>query len=146
MRPALLYALDKSIDKRVILGASNSMTPPTDVDGALQPLFIVCSHVQQDRETILWMNPAQRGVKRQFSDRNAHASSPLIAQPKNSFSVADDNTLYFVVSRMTQNLRDTVPIWVAEKQSSRLSPYLAETLTAFADRRGVDQREHLFNI
>jgi hypothetical protein len=47
---------------------------------------------------------------------------------------------------MTQNLRDTVPIWIAEKQSPWLSPYLAETLAALAHSRRVDQREQLFNI
>ena len=120
--------------------------PPSDVDRIFQPVLVVRSHIEQNRKTMLRMNAAERGVEGHLSDGDAHASRALIAEPEDSFPVADHDAFHIVVARMTQDLIDTIFIRIAEKQASRLSPYLAETLAAFTHGRRVHQRQHLFDV
>ena len=47
---------------------------------------------------------------------------------------------------MGQDAGYPIPMRIAEKETSRLTPDFAEALAAFPHRRGVDQRQHLFDI
>src|SRR5271156_2218052 len=47
---------------------------------------------------------------------------------------------------MAQDLRDAIFVRIAEEESPRLSPYLAEALATLADGWRVHQRQHLFDI
>ena len=95
---------------------------------------------------MLRMNAAKRGVEGHFSDRDTHASRTLIAEPQDSFSIADHDAFHAVIAWMIQNLIDAIFIRIAEKQTSRLSPDLTEALAALTHSWRVHQREHLFDI
>src|SRR5580704_16764978 len=95
---------------------------------------------------MFWMNAAERCVKCHLSDRDAHSACTLVAQSENSFAVAENDAFDAVVARVTQNLGDTIFVWIADEQAARLSPYLAETLATLAHSRRVHQRQHLFDI
>ena len=45
-----------------------------------------------------------------------------------------------------QDLANALLVGIAEEQAARLAPDLAEPLAAFADRRRVDQRQHLLHV
>src|SRR5580698_2085283 len=115
MRPALLHALDKRIDKSVVVFTADTMMSPSDVKRALQPILVVRSNIQKNRKAVFGMDPSERCIQRHLSDRNPHASRALIAEAKNSFAIADDNAFHIVIAGMTQNLSYTVFIWIAEK-------------------------------
>ena len=114
---------------------------PTDIDRTVQPLFIVRADIQQHRQAMLRMNAAQRRIQRHLPDRNAHPSCTLIAEPQNAFAIADHNASDIIVVRVAQNLCDAIFVGIAEKQSARLSPDLAEPLAALAYRGRIDQRQ-----
>ena len=95
---------------------------------------------------MLRMNAAERGVKGHLPDRDAHASRTLIAESQDSLPVADHDAFHTVVTGMIQDLIDAIFIRIAEKQTSRLSPYLTEALATLTHSWRVHQREHLFDI
>ena len=92
------------------------------------------------------MNAAQCGVKSHLSDWDAHASRTLIAESQDSLTIADHDAFHVVVAGMIENLLDTVLVRIAEKETSRLSPYFAEALAAFTHRWRIDQGKHLLYI
>src|ERR1700733_1914513 len=146
MRPASLHAIYKKIDKSIVLFAADPLMLPPDVKRAVQPVLVICPYIEQNRKTVLRMNPAQRGVKGHLSDWDAHASSALITKSKDAFAVADDDTFRIVIARMVQNLVDAVLVRITEEQTAGLSPYLTETLAALSYGRRIHQREHLFDV
>ena len=95
---------------------------------------------------MLRMNAAERGVEGQLSDRDAHPARALVAKSQDPLPIADHDAFHAVITGMIQHLRNTILIWIAEKNTSGLSPYLAEPLAALAHRRRVHQRKHLFYI
>src|SRR5271169_4640571 len=95
---------------------------------------------------MLRMNAAERGVKGHLANRDAHASRTLIAQPQDSFTIADNDAFHIVVMGMLQDLIDAIFIRIAEEQTAWLSPYFTEALATLPHRRRVHQREHLFDI
>ena len=146
MRPALLYAVYKNVYESVVLFAANSIMPPSDVERTLQPVLVVGSDIQQNRKTMLGMNSAKRRVKSHLADGDAHASRALIAEPQDSFTIADHDAFHVVVAGVTQDLIDSIFVRIAEKQTAWLSPYLAEALAAFTHGRRVHQRQHFFDV
>src|SRR5262249_41906680 len=146
MRPALLHAGHESIHEIVVVLAAHAVMVPADIDRTVQPLLIVGSDVEQNRKTVFRMDPAERRVKRHLSDRDSHAPGALIAEPQDSLAVAHHNALDVVVVRVAQNLTDAILVWIAQEQAARLSPDLAETLTAFTHSRRVDERQHLLDV
>jgi hypothetical protein len=138
--------LYEDIDEIVVVVATNSMPPPAYVDRALQSILVVRSDIEKKRKTIFGMNATQGCVKSHLSDRDTHATRALIAESQNSFPVADYDAFHIVVARMVQDLSDAVLIWIAEEQTPRLSPNLAEALAALAHGGRINQRQHLFDI
>jgi len=92
------------------------------------------------------MDAAERGVERHLTDRDAHSSRSLIAEAEDAFTVADNNAFDAVVARMAEDLRDAVFIGIAEEEPARLTPDLAESLAVFADGRGVNEGQKLFDV
>src|SRR6266478_3309475 len=113
MRPASLHALNKNVDEGVVLCTANSMMSPSDIDRTVQPVFVVRSNVEQNRQAMLRMNAAERGVERHLSDGDAHTSCALVAQPEDSFSIADHDAFHVVVARMTQDMSDPFFVGIA---------------------------------
>src|SRR5262249_12895844 len=146
MGPALLHAVHENIDKIVVFLAAHAMMVPADINRTVQPILIVGSDVEEYRQTVFRMNPAERRVKRHLSDRDAHASGALVAKSQDSLAVADHDALDIVVVGVAQDLRDAILVRIAQKQAARPSPDLAETLTAFAHGGCVDERQHLFDV
>ena len=92
------------------------------------------------------MDPGQRGVERELADGDAHSTGALVPKAENAFSVADHDAADLIKPGMGQDPGDPILMGIAEKETSRFAPDLAEALAAFPHRRGVDQRQHLFNI
>src|SRR5262249_45954671 len=122
VRPALLHTLHKSINKGVILLATNALVSPSDVDGALQPLLIVCAYVEQYREAVFRMNTAKRGIEGHFPDWDAHPSRALIVESKNALAIAQHNALHLVKARVAQDLVDAMPIGFLQISLKRWQP------------------------
>jgi hypothetical protein len=144
VRPPLHHGIHEGIDEIIVLLTANAMVSPSDVNRALQSFLVVRSYIKQDGEAVFRMNAAECGVEGHLSDGDSHTSYALVAEAEDSLAVADDDD--FVVARMAQDLFDAVFVRIAEKDAARLSPYLAEALTAFAYSWRIDERQHLFDI
>ena len=95
---------------------------------------------------MLRMDAAERSVKGHLPDWDTHASCTLIAEPQDSFTIADHDAFHTVVTGMTQDLIDTMFIRIAEEQTSWLSPYLTEALATLTHRWRIHHGEHLFDV
>ena len=73
-------------------------------------------------------------------------SCALIAKTEDSFAIAYDDTFHAVVTGMAEDLFDAILVGVAEEQAAGFPPDLTEALATLADRRSVDQRQHLLDI
>src|ERR1700761_2181427 len=92
------------------------------------------------------MDASQRAIERKLADGNAHASGALISQPKNALSVADHDAANLVEPGVGENLRNSVLMGIAQKQASRFTPNLTESLESFPHSRGVDQGKHALDV
>jgi hypothetical protein len=146
MGPALLDHRHKSVHKIVVFLPANTLVAPADIDRILQTLFVVSPHVEQDRQAVLRMDPAEGRVQRHFADRNAHASGPLVAEAKDTFAITHNDAANAVIARVGEDLFDAVPVWIAQEESARLAPDLTKTLAAFPYRWCINNRQQLFNV
>ena len=92
------------------------------------------------------METGAGGIERQFTDRDAHPVGALVSQTEDALTIADDNSLHVVEAGVRQDFLDPVALRPAEKQTTRIMPIMAEGLASLADRRGVDEREHFFEV
>ena len=90
--------------------------------------------------------PRQRRVERHLADGNAHAARALIAQPQDAFSIAHHDAPHIIIAGVGKDLRDAIPVRIAEKKTARLAPDLGKALAALAYRRRVDDRQQLFGM
>ena len=145
MRPTRFHRGDKGFDKVIVLLAANTMMAPAEVDWTLQPILIVRSNIEQNRKTVLWMDSAERGVKSHFPIEMPMPPAPWSPSPR--IRSPSLTTMHFIHHNGDgSGLFDATFVRIAEKQTSGLSPYLAESLATFAYRWRVDKRQHFFDI
>src|SRR5271170_2193129 len=92
------------------------------------------------------MDAGATGVERQLADRDAHATSALIAQTEDALAIGDDDDADLVEAGIGQDLADPVLVGIAEEHPARLAPDFAEPLAAFSDCWRIDQWQHLLDI
>src|SRR4051812_49157081 len=137
MWPAPLDATYKRVHEGIVFFATNAIMPPSDIEWTIEPLLVVSSHIEQNRKTMLRMNPSECRVKRHLSDGNAHSSGALIAEPQDPLAVADHNAFHRVVTCVIQDLIDTIPVRITEEQAPWPSPNFAEALAPHAHCRRI---------
>ena len=137
---------NESINEIVVLLPTHPLVPPAKINGIAKPLFVIRAHVELHRQALFRRNAAQSRVESHLSDRNAHSSRALIAQSKNSFAVAHDNTSDTVITIMRDHLLDTVLVGITDEQASRLAPDFAEALASFTYGRRIDDGQQRLNI
>ena len=146
MRPALGDRGDEAVDEFIIVAAANALVPPADVKRVGEALAIVGAGIEQDRQGGGGMQAGAGAVERELPDRDAHAACALVAETEHALAVADHDRLDRIEARIFQDLLDPVALRPAQKQPARLRPDMTEELAAFADRRGVDERQRLLEM
>lgn len=139
-----MHHFDEDIEEIVVVLAVDTRVAPANIQRIVQPVLVV--GVQQDRQGGGWADTGSGGVQRQLADRNAHAAGARIVQSENAFTVADHDHAHLIETRMRQHGADALAVWVADEQTARVMPVMAELLAALSHRRRVDQRQHLLEI
>src|SRR4051812_45810206 len=119
---------------------------PSDVERIGQAFWIIRADVEQNRKRRLRVQTAAPCVKREFADRDPHSARALITQPQNPLAICHDDCFDAVEVRAAQDIRDALLMRNAQKKSTGLAKTLAEVLTSETHRRGVDDRQHLFEM
>src|SRR5207302_5745513 len=117
-----------------------------DIDRVSEALLVVGPDIEQDRQGGGGMETGAGRIERQLPDRNAHAIGALVSQTEDALAIADDDSLDLVEAGVRQDFLDPVALRPAQKQTTRIVPIMAEGLASLADRGGVDEREHFFEI
>ncbi len=146
MRPAFQYSIHEAFDEIVVIPAAHPLVPPSNIDRVSETLPVVGPDIEQDRQGGGRMKTGAGGIERQFADRDAHAIGALVSEPEDALAIADDNRLHLVEPGMGQDFLDPVALRPAQKQATRIMPIMAEGLASLTDRRGVDEREHFFEV
>lgn len=55
--------------------------------------LIVCTHVQHDRQALLWRHPSAGCVEGQLAYRDAHPVAAQVSQPQDSLSICHADSL-----------------------------------------------------
>ena len=146
MRPAFQHGIHEGFDEIVVILAAHPLVPPSDIDRVGETLLVVGPDIEQDRQGGGRMETGAGGIERQFADRDAHAVGALVSETEDALAIADDNSFHVVEAGVRQDFLDTVALRPAQKQTTRIMPVMAEGLASLADRRGVDEREHFFEV
>ena len=146
VRPAALHGGHKLLDERIVLRPADALVLPANVNRIVEAFFVVCAHVEQNRQAMLWRDAAQCGVKGHLADGNAHAARALIAQAENAFAVRDHDAAHIVKTRVGKNLFDAVLVGIAHKKAAWPPPYLAEALASLAYHRRINNGQQLFGV
>jgi hypothetical protein len=119
---------------------------PADVERVGKKFLVVGANIQDDRQRGRGMQTGASAVQRQFSDRNAHSASALVAKTEDPLAVADNDSFDVIVTGMSDDSTDILLVRHAQKKSARLAENVAEQLAAQPDCRRVDDRHHLFDV
>jgi hypothetical protein len=144
--PALVYRGHKGLNKVVVLLPAHAIVLPANVDRVLQQLLVVRSRIEQDWQTMFRRNAAQRGVKRHLADGNAHTARALVAEAQDPLAIADHDAAHIVITRVSEDLIDSVSIGIADEESARTPPDFREALAALAHRRRIHHRQQFLGV
>ena len=144
--PTLGHGGHERLDESVVFAAAHALVPPADIERVLQALLVVRPYIEEDRQRLGRMDAGAGGVERQLADGNAHATGALVAETQDALAIADDDHAHPIEVRVGEDLAHAVLVGVAQEQSARLAPDLAEALTAFSDRGRVNERQQLLDV
>ena len=71
---------DKFGHERLVGLASQPRFTHTNVERIVEQRLVVGADIEHHRQALMGMNPGTRDIKRQFTDRNAHAAGAEIAE------------------------------------------------------------------
>ncbi len=141
-----LHGVDEVIDELVVVLVIDPAMAPAEIHRVVEQLGVVGADVKHHRQRPRGVDPAERGVQRQLADWDSHPAEALVAQPEHALPVGDDDDVDVVVGTVAQYLGDPVAIGVRDEQPTRPAVDLAEPLRCDADRRRVDDRQHLLDV
>ena len=85
-------------------------------------------------------------VEVELADGDAHAAGALIAEAQDALAVRDDDEAHVLVGRLAQYVRDATAVVGRDPEAAAMAKHLAVHLAGPADRRRVDDREHLLEV
>src|SRR5471030_2091639 len=144
--PARFHRLNEQIHKVIVFTVGNTRVAPAHIQRIINTLGIVSADVQHNRQRVGSINSAAGGVEREFTNRDAHAADALIAQPQNTFAIGNDNDADVVFAEVLQHFIDVVAVRVGNKQAASTAINIRKVFARFPDGRGVDDRQHLFQM
>ena len=146
VRPAALHGSNKLRHKGIVLFLAYPFMAPAHVHRVIQQRLVIGAYVDHDRQRIGWANPAASGVERQLTDRNAHAADTLVAKAENPLAIGHHDHFHVIFGGATQDIVHMLAVRVADKQPPVVAVDIGELLARLANRRRVDNRQHLFQM
>ena len=159
------HRVDEGVDQLVVVVAPHAVAPPSEVERIGKQDLVVGADVEQDGQGSAGIDPAHRAVEGQLADGDAHATGPEVAQSEDALAIADhdDGDVIVIGSAggarragggtprrwpdgVVEQLGHAVPVGPRQVEALFLTVDPRPLLTGQADRRGVDDRQHLGQV
>ncbi len=94
----------------------------------------------------MWLDTSQRGVKGQFSHRNAHTVSTEVAQTQDALAIGDDDSADILFGPVAQHAVDMSLIVNGDEKTARATIDDTKLLTGQTNRRCINDGHHVFHV
>jgi hypothetical protein len=139
---------DVGVDEGVVALVAHPGMAVADIEGVVEERRVVGAGVEHDRDHPGGVDPGGRGVDGELADRDVDAAHPPVADPEDRLAVGGDDQVDVPAggAEVREGGRDLVGMVDGEVHAGR-PPVLAAVLAdRLADRRRVDDREHLVEV
>src|SRR5688572_7010592 len=106
---------------------------PTQIEWIVQQFTIVSSDIKHDRQSCGRMDSCTDGVKRKFSNWDAHSSYTQVSQSKNPLSISHHDDFNFFGGSVVEKGRNVVTVRIGNVQSTRPAKHMAVLPAAFSN-------------
>ncbi len=136
---------DVPVDERVVLLPLHPRPGDAEVERVVEQLLAVGAHVEHDRERARRVDARGGGVDVELPDRDLDAADSPVADTEDALGVGRDDQVDVVGSAAARQECALDPIGVldGEVDAARAAVLVAVALDRFADRRRVDDGQHL---
>ena len=142
LRPTAFHCCDDFIHKGIVFIPTDTWLAPSKIDRVIEKLLIIGPHINSDRQSIRWTDPATCGIQRQFSNRNPHPANPLIAQAQNTFTISDHDHLDVFTVDVVNNFINVFTVRIGNKHPAMTAVNIRKALTCLTHSRGIYNRHH----
>lgn len=108
--------------------------------------FIVCTDIDDDRQTLVRLYAGQSSIKGQFTNRNAHTVRSQIAETKNTLTVSYNDGSDVIFWPVAKHAVDVVLVVNRDEETARTPVDVAELLASQTNGRSVNQGHHLLDV
>ena len=139
---------DEVIDEVVVPLSAHPRVPFTEVHLIVEEAQIVRPDVERQRHDAAGMDARCGGVDRGLADSDLYAANALVADAQNALGVGDDDEIHVVgiAAVVEHRLFDVILPIDRQKDAARTDVFVAESLDRLADRRRIDDRQHLVEV
>ena len=140
--------LDESLDEVVIALAADARLAAADVQLLIEQGLVVGADVQDDRDHPGRVDATGGGVDGELADGDLDAADAPVADPEDALGVRhhDQVDLVGVEAVVAQRHLDVVGCVDGQVDAAGPAVLMAEASDRLADRRGVDDRQHLLEV
>ena len=142
----LLHCLHELVDEVEVSLPGDSLMTPSEVLRIVQPLRVVGSHIQHDRQCSFRTNAADQRVQRELADGDAESACALVTDAQNALAVGHNNYINVLIRAISQQLGDRIAERIRDEQPARPSIDVAELLTRQRNGWRVNDRRHFFDV
>ena len=148
LREQLLARADVGLDQLVVAAVTHPGVPLAQVHLVVEQRQVVGAHVQHDRQHPRRVDPRGGGVHRQLPDRDLDAAHTLVADPEDALGVGGHQQVDVLGAQPGVAQRGLDLLGVVDRQvhPAGAAELDRELLDRQADRRGVDDRQHLLDV
>ncbi len=139
------HGFHECLHDRVVRRAAQPWRPMTQVERIVEEGVVVGADIERDGQRPGRIDARRRGVEGKLSDRDRHPTSPLVAETEDALVVGHDDQADVVAGR-AKDVVDPADIVGGDPDAAWTPEDVAELLAREADRRGVDDREELFEV
>ena len=136
------------VEEVVVPLAPDPRVRHADVDLTVEQAEVVGAHIEDDRDDPARMDAGRRRVDRSLADGDLDATDALVADAEDAFGVGDDDQVDLVGAQavVEQRRLDALGVVDREEDTPGTVVFVTEALDGLADRRRVDDRQHLLEI
>jgi hypothetical protein len=144
----LVHRLHEGLDELVVALTAHAGVLLTQIQVAVEQAEVVGADVDHHGDRAARMDAGRRGVHAQLADRDLDSPDALVADAEDALGVGDHNQIDVVRVQfeVSQRLLDEFGVVDGEEQAAGADVLVAEPFDRLTDGRGVDDRQHLFQV
>ena len=144
----MLHGGDVGVDQVVVPLVADPGVPGAEVHVVVEQLQVVGAHVQHDRQHPARVDAGGRGVHGELADGDLDPADTLVADAEDALGVGGDQQVNVIrpETGVAQGGFDVLRVVDRQVDAAGAAELLAEPLDRQADRRGVDDGQHLGDV